>query len=143
MKGKCSFMSTNIPTKEQVRQLFTEKLAEISQGSADDKIFLSNLKSLRDQNPKWQDVSDAIQMLTIRNDYKLVRVAFTYSINPNGGNEFSRLNTETGNIVESIRSIVPKGWIMEFHVSFYPVSNGSGDPKEKCLARGILHAPSF
>jgi hypothetical protein len=139
MTGDCAFMNDNIPTKEQVRQLFKEKLAEISQGSADDKNFRSIFNSL--QNQDWQTVNDAIQTLSISDRKFLVRVAFTYLIDRQGRDELSRLTSEIRNLIGSIRLIAPQREKLEFYISFRTEADGPDGPMDTCMAKGFYHRP--
>ena len=127
-------------TKEQVRQLFTDSLKNISQMSANDNLFQSIFKSL--QNQKFQKTcnSDNIETLSDGSGKMLIRVAFAYSIDEQGLNELNRLTRAITDLVEGIRSIAPQKDALEFYISFQDSADGSTGPRDTCLARGIyLH----
>ena len=132
-------MSNNIPTKEQVRQLFKEKLAEISQTSADEKLFQTIFNSL--QNQQWQRVNSAIETLSAGDRKMLIRVAFEYSIDQDGRDELNRLTTAIRNLVGSIQTIASQRGTLEFHISFRPENDGATGPRDTCMAKGIYLRP--
>jgi hypothetical protein len=133
-------MNEAIPTVEQVFQQFKDAFVAIARASIDENAFLSHFQSV--QNQEWTTKADAIETLPVGKDKMLVRVAYTHSINRQGGAESQRLANELKNLADRVRSIVSEGASLDFHFSSRPESDGPYGPRVTCMARGILRQPS-
>lgn len=68
----------------------------------------------------------------------LVRVAYTHSIDRQGGDEQRRLSAALKKLADSVRSVTSEGGSLEFYYTSRLEPEGPNGPKVTCMVRGIF-----
>lgn len=135
-------MSIEIPTEDGVRQAFRKTIAmigEILPDNTEHSEFTRIFQSLPDQT--WQNDCAGITTLRVNSTVRLVRVAFTIDIDDHADGQLARLSKAIMALEGGIRSVVPVGATLQFHLEFPPSNSVACGERITCLARGVVRAP--